>query len=118
MFEPSLSALFMRSNALILGMETVLPDFPIDSESRNLRLHHVPESRGKPRRSGSTAWREAAARVAGLVSWQPRNAPPRVKQVAAASLLPLAVGSSACSSAVRLPVGVGLFFVSGSLFNI
>lgn len=30
-----------------------------------------------------------------------------MKQVAAASLLPLALGSSACSSAVRLPVGVG-----------
>ena len=37
MFEPSLSALFMKSNALILGMEIVLPDFPIDFESRNLR---------------------------------------------------------------------------------
>uniref|UniRef100_A0A4W2H6T2 Spermatosis associated serine rich 1 n=1 Tax=Bos indicus x Bos taurus TaxID=30522 RepID=A0A4W2H6T2_BOBOX len=73
------------------------------------RLHHVrrPRSRGKPRGPGSTAWWEAAARVAGLVSWQPRNAPPRVKQVAAASLLPLAPGSSACSSAVRLPVEVG-----------
>ena len=30
-----------------------------------------------------------------------------MKQVAAASLLPLAPGSSACSSAVRLPVEVG-----------
>ena len=73
------------------------------------RLYHMrrPRSQGKPRGPGSTAWWEAAARVAGLVSWQPRNAPPRVKQVAAASLLPLALGSSACSSAVRLPVGVG-----------
>ncbi|XP_014335004.1 spermatogenesis-associated serine-rich protein 1 [Bos mutus] len=176
MFETSLSALFRRSNALILGMEIVLPDLPIDLESRNLRimrnkclrsvfdeqnkgldseqakqkpelalpnqclnicpvylfpptaslccllselspqLHHVrrPRSRGKPRGPGSTAWWEAAARVAGLVSWQPRNAPPRVKQVAAASLLPLAPGSSACSSAVRLPVEVAESMDAGS----
>ncbi|XP_025124846.3 spermatogenesis-associated serine-rich protein 1 isoform X6 [Bubalus bubalis] len=73
-----------------------------------------PRSRGKPRGPGSTAWWEAAARVAGLVSWQPRNAPPRVKQVAAASLLPLALGSSACSSAVRLPVGVAESMDAGS----
>lgn len=42
-FVPSLFASFVRSNALILGMEIVLPDFPIGFESRNLRsvMHSV-----------------------------------------------------------------------------
>ncbi|XP_054935990.1 spermatogenesis-associated serine-rich protein 1 [Physeter macrocephalus] len=51
---------------------------------------------------------------ASLVSWQPPNAPPLEEQVAAASLLPLALGSSAWRSTVRPPVGVAASMDTGN----
>lgn len=62
--------------------------------------------------------RRRRPRVAGQVSWQLQNAPPLEEQVAATSLLRLALGSSAWRSTVRLPVGVGALMSAASSLEV